>query len=360
MQYSDLSRPAVGALPVYQPGKPIELICRQYGMRPESVVKLASNENPLGPPAASVEAMRASATAMEFYPDNSGHALVQAIAARFGFPADGITLAAGSNEIFYLLCDVFGGLGTEVVIGEYAFVSYRIAAMLTAATVVSTPMPGLVHDLDAMLAAVTDRTRLVFLPNPNNPTGTAVPVSEVEAFARALPEHVIFCYDEAYAEYEDAVLDLAGLLQDGVKVITTRTFSKIYALAGLRIGYSLSHPALADLLNRVRPPFNTSSIAQQAALAALADGTFVERSREVNARGRQQLETGLSELGYSPFGAHGNFLLIEVEDGQHLSQTLLERGVIVRPLAGYGLPRMVRISIGLESQNARLLEALKA
>lgn len=360
MQYSDLIRPAVGTLPVYQPGKPVELICRQYGMRPESVVKLASNENPLGPPPGSVAAMRMAATAMEFYPDNSGHALVQAIAARKGFAADGITLAAGSNEIFYLLCDVFGGPGAEVVVGEYAFVSYRIAAMLSGATVVATPMPGLVHDLDAMLAAVTERTRLVFLPNPNNPTGTALPVSEVEAFARALPEHVIFCYDEAYAEYEDAVLDLAGLLSDGVKVIATRTFSKIYALAGLRIGYALSHPGLADLLNRVRPPFNTSSMAQQAAVAALADETFVARSRAVNERGRHQLETGLRALGYSPSGDQGNFLLIEVEDGQLFSQSLLEKGVIVRPLAGYGLPRMVRISIGLESQNARLLEALKA
>lgn len=359
MQYSDLTRPAVGTLPVYQPGKPIELICRQYGMRPETVVKLASNENPLGPPAGSVEAMRNAAASMEFYPDNSGHALVQAIADVFGFAPEGITLAAGSNEIFYLLCDVFGGPGAEVVVGEFAFVSYRIAAMLSGATVVATPMPDLKHDLDAMLEAVTERTRLVFLPNPNNPTGTALPVSEVEAFARALPGHVIFCYDEAYAEYEGASLDLAGLLRDGVKIVATRTFSKIYALAGLRIGYALSDPALAGLLNQVRPPFNTSSMAQQAALAALRDEAFVQRSRDVNERGRQQLETGLRELGHTPFGDHGNFLLIEVEDGQHLSQSLLERGVIVRPLAGYGLPRMVRVSIGLEAQNARLLEALK-
>ncbi|MEY3000078.1 MAG: hypothetical protein RL648_292, partial [Verrucomicrobiota bacterium] len=324
------------------------------------VVKLASNENPLGPPDGAREAMREAVDSMEFYPDNSGHALVQAIARKFDWAPEGITLAAGSNEIFYLLCDVFGGPGVEVVVGETGFISYRIAAILSGATVVATAMPGLVHDLDAMLGAITERTRLVFLPNPNNPTGTALPVAEVEAFARALPDHVVFCYDEAYAEYDEAALDVAGLIKDGVKVMATRTFSKIYALAGLRIGYSLSNPALADLLNRVRPPFNTSSMAQRAAIAALRDEAFVQRSCLVNERGRRQLEDGLRSLGYPPFGTHGNFLLMEVEDGEAVSHKLLQKGVIVRPLGGYGLPRMVRVSIGLEAQNARFLEALKA
>jgi histidinol-phosphate aminotransferase len=358
MHYSDLIRPAASTLPVYQPGKPVELLCREFGMAPESVVKLASNENPLGPPACAREAIREAAGQTEFYPDNSAYALVEAICERFGWSRDMISLGAGSNEIFYMLCDIFGGPGVEVVVGEYAFVSYRIAAMLSGAKVVSCPMPNLQHDLDAMRRAVTDQTRLVFLPNPNNPTGTIVPVEAVADFARSLPGHVVFCYDEAYTEYEDAALDVKGLIEEGVKIISTRTFSKIYALAGLRIGYAVSDPQLADFINQVRPPFNTSSIAQQAALAALRDEEFVQKSRVVNENGRRQLFDGLNRLGFQPFGQHGNFILLETDSAASLSQKLMEQGVIVRPLAGYGLPKHLRISIGLEEQNSRFLEAV--
>ena len=278
--------------------------------------------------------------------------------AKFGFSAGQITLAAGSNEIFYRLCDLFAEPGVEVVVGEYAFISYRISALLAGATVVPAPMPGLRHDLDAMLDAVTPRTRLVFLPNPNNPTGTGLPAAEVERFARSLPEWVVFCYDEAYAEYEADTLDVQGLIADGVKIIGTRTFSKIHGLAGLRIGYGYSSPGLAELLNRVRPPFNTGSLAQVGAIAALNDDDWVRKSRAANDTGRRQLREGLEKLGYPTSGEHGNFLLFSTGDAAQLCQSLQQMGVIVRPLAGYGLPDHLRVSIGSEPGNARFLDAL--
>jgi histidinol-phosphate aminotransferase len=358
MKFTDLTRREISSLPVYQPGKPTELLAREYGLRLDSIIKLASNENPLGPPPESVEAIRAMAAGVAFYPDNSGYELVQAISRKYGFQPGQITLAAGSNEIFYRLCDLFAEPGVEVVVGEFAFISYRIAALLAGASVVSVPMPGLKHDLDAMLGAITPRTRLVFLPNPNNPTGTALPVAEVAAFARSLPEWVVFCYDEAYMEYEDEVLDVQALIDDGVKIIGSRTFSKIYGLAGLRIGYGYSAPGLAELFNRVRPPFNTANIAQVAAIAALRNDDWVCRSRELNTMGRAQLQTGIAFAGYEPFGDSGNFLLFKVDNAASMAHSLQEMGIIVRPLTGYGLPDLLRISIGSESQNARFLEAL--
>ncbi|HKJ90711.1 MAG TPA: histidinol-phosphate transaminase, partial [Oceanipulchritudo sp.] len=215
-----------------------------------------------------------------------------------------------------------------------------------------------VHDLARMREAVTERTRLVFLPNPNNPTGTGLPAEAVAAFARSLPEWVVFCYDEAYAEYETDRLDVAALIAEGVKVIGTRTFSKVYGLAGLRIGYGYSDPALAELLNRVRPPFNTSSVAQVAAVAALADAEWIEKSRRVNEAGRRQLHAGLADLELEVCGDRGNFVLFSLAEAASIAQGLQEMGIIVRPLAGYGLPEHLRVSIGTEAQNNRFLEAL--
>lgn len=358
MNVRDLIRREIATLPIYQPGKPIELICREHGLEPSSVIKLASNENPLGPPPGALEAIRRQCTGLALYPDNSGFELVRSLARHHGVAEKQITLAAGSNEIFYLLADLFAEPGVEVVIGEYAFISYRIAALLAGAKVVSVPMPGLVHDLTAMREAVTDRTRLVFLPNPNNPTGTALPVEAVADFARSLPEWVIFCYDEAYAEYEDESLDVPALIREGVKIIGTRTFSKVYGLAGLRIGYGYSDPALADLLNRARPPFNTGTLAQVAALAALQDTSWVQASRLANEQGRHQLEEGLGGLGLQTTGGHGNFVVFALENAGGVTQSLQEMGIIVRPLAGYGLPNHLRVSIGSEPQNARFLEAM--
>ena len=329
MTYAELTRSEISSLPVYQPGQPIELLAREYGIDPSSIIKLASNENPLGPPPGAVEAVRQSLEGAALYPDNSGYELLGAISDRYGFKREQITLAAGSNEIFYRLADLFAEPGTEVVLGEYAFISYRIAAMLAGATVVSVPMAGLVHDLGRMREAVTERTRLVFLPNPNNPTGTGLPAEAVAAFARSLPEWVIFCYDEAYAEYETDRLDVAALIAEGYKVIGTRTFSKVYGLAGLRIGYGYSDPALAELLNRVRPPFNTSSVAQVAAVAALGDREWIEKSRRVNEAGRRQLQGGLAGLDLELCGDRGNFVLFSLAEAASIAQGLQEMGIIV-------------------------------
>ena len=360
MKYTDLIRKPIASLPVYQPGKPIELLAREKGVPFNSIIKLASNENPVGSPPGCTRAVRECAANMALYPENSGHELVKAICGKYGFSADQLTLGAGSNEIFYLLCSVFADQGVEVVVGEYAFITYKIAALLAGAEVVSVPMPDLQHDLDAMLAAVTERTRLVFLPNPNNPTGTAVDADDVEAFVRRLPEWVIFCYDEAYAEYEDSALDVRKLISEGYRIIGTRTFSKIYGLAGLRIGYGYSSPELAGLLNSVRPPFNTSSIAQAAAIAALRDDKWVHDCRAVNTAGRRQLQEGLKDLGLSYSGDKGNFVLFSLENAEQTYHALQQMDVIVRPLTGYGLKNHLRVSIGTEPQNERFLQSLAA
>jgi histidinol-phosphate aminotransferase len=360
MKFSDLTREQIASIPVYQPGKPIELLARERGIPFDSIIKLASNENPLGSPPAAIEAVRDSAANMALYPENSGHDLVQALCRKHKFTPEQLTLGAGSNEIFYGLCNVFAEPGKEVVVGEYAFISYRISAMLAGAMVVPVEMPDLGHDLDAMLDAITPNTRLLFLPNPNNPTGTGIPPREVEQFARQLPEWVVFCYDEAYAEYEEDRVDVQALIEEGVKIIGTRTFSKIYGLAGLRIGYGFSDPALADLLNRVRPPFNTSTVSQAAAIAALGDDAWVARSRQVNDAGREQLLEGFDRLGLSGRGDKGNFVLFSHENAAGIFADLQNMDIIVRPLAGYGLKEYLRVTIGSEEQNARLLEALSS
>lgn len=360
MKYADYMRGEIVDLPVYQPGKPTEVLARQSGLNPADIVKLASNENPVGPSPLVTAALRQQMEGMALYPDNSGYELVRAISQKRGCSPEQITLAAGSNEIFYLLCDLFAAPGVEVVVGEYAFISYRIAAQMAGARLIPVPMPNLCHDLAAMYNAITDKTRLVFLPNPNNPTGTAVPVAEVAAFARSLPPHVVFCYDAAYAEYEDEILDVNALLRQGVRIVETRTFSKIYGLAGLRMGYALSDVDLAGLLNQVRPPFNTASIAQAAACIALDDDAWLEHSRQVNATGRSWLTCRLAAMGLRPSGEHGNFLLVEVADGVLLTHALQALGVIVRSLAAYGLPRYVRISIGTEDQNNTLVRAMES
>lgn len=358
MNYDSLLRKPVRKLPVYQPGRPIELVARELGLDPRKILKLASNENPLGPSPAAVKAARDAMRDVWLYPDNNGYQLVRALERKFGLTADCHTLAAGSNEVFYLLCDLFVEPGVEVVMGEYAFVSYLIATTLAGGTPVRVPMPEFKHDLNAMASAITDRTRLVFLPNPNNPTGTSVPAAAVEDFVRGLPEHVVFCYDEAYREYEDDALDVVRLIGEGHRIVATRTFSKIHGLAGMRIGYAMSDPALARLLNAVRPPFNTGIPAQAAALAALDDEDWIQRSREANQAGMRQLEKGFAELGLSFVSGCGNFILVAFADADNVNRQLMQNGIIVRPLKGYDLPDHLRITVGTEPQNARLLQTL--
>lgn len=358
MNYESLLRPPISKLPVYQPGRPIEVVARERGLEPAAILKLASNENPLGACPAAVEAATKAIKDAWLYPDNSGYSLVRVLADTLGISDDQFTLAAGSNEIFYMLCDLFVEPGVEVVMGEFAFITYQIATILAGGTAVKVPMPDYTHDLDAMAKAVTERTRLVFLPNPNNPTGSRVPAEAVEAFVRSLPGHVVFCYDEAYREYEAAPLDVTQLLAEGHKIVATRSFSKIYGLAGMRIGYGISDPELARLLNSVRPPFNTSIPAQAAAMAAFKSPDWVELSRESNRCGLKQLEQGFRKLGLEFVPSHGNFILVRFEKADTVNEQLMKTGIIVRPVKGYGLPHHLRISVGTEPQNARLLETL--
>ena len=357
MNYAALLNPQVGGLPVYQPGRPIEVVARELGMAPEAFIKLASNENPLGPSPLALEAAAKAMKDVWLYPDNSGYDLTGRLAEKLGVPFSSIVLGAGSNEIFYRLCDLFVGPETEVVVGAQAFVTYRIATILRGGTPVRVPMPEGYHDLEAMLAAITEKTRLVFLPNPNNPTGTTLPAEAIRAFVEQLPEHVVFCYDEAYAEYEEASLDLRDLMEAGRKIVATRTFSKIYGLAGLRIGYAYGEKGLIDLIQKVRPPFNTGSVSQAAALGALADDSWVEKSRSSNEAGLRQLEAGFDRLGLSWTPSGGNFLLVRVPGAPMVCETLQRLGIIVRPLAGYDLPEHLRVSVGTEKQNGLCLDA---
>lgn len=358
MNYAELANPGVLEQPVYEPGKPIESVARKYGLNPGDVAKLASNENPFGP---SPKAITAGIEAMEkahLYPDGACHELREAISGIRAIRSDSILLGNGSNELIELLGHAFLRPGLEVVMGSQAFIVYKLVAKLFGATPVEVPMQGFAHDLKAMREAVTERTRLLFVASPNNPTGAANTERDLIALAESLPEHVIFCLDEAYAEYLDSAPDLRGLIEAGRKVFCLRTFSKIYGLGGLRLGYGYGNPDLVALLQRVRQPFNVNSVAQAAGTAALGDYDFLAMCRRENAAGRAYLSEGLNAIGLNTYGGSANFVLSRVGDGMKIFTRLQERGIIVRPLAPYGMPEYVRITIGCPEENQRLLAAL--
>ncbi|HBR93509.1 MAG TPA: histidinol-phosphate transaminase [Opitutae bacterium] len=357
MKYAELANAGMHEQPVYQPGKPIEYVAQEFGLDPALIAKLASNENPFGPsPKAMAAAQRALQTA-HLYPDGNCCALRAAIAQTRGIDEEALIIGNGSNEIIELLGHAFLRPGVEVVMGDQAFIVYKLIAKLFGATAVEVPMQDFGHDLQAMRAAVNERTRLVFVASPNNPTGVANSEADLIALAESLPEHVILCLDEAYAEYLDRAPDLRAQVAAGCKVFCMRTFSKIYGLGGLRVGYGYGAPDLIQLLQRVRQPFNVNAIAQAAACAALTDTSFVEQCRSENERGRAQLVAGLEALGFATLGGQANFVLTNVGDGGAFFQALQQSGVIVRPLAPYGMAAYVRITIGTEAENVRLLEA---
>ncbi len=357
---TDLARPEVLTQPVYEPGKPIEDVARELGLDPATILKLASNENPLGASPAGVEAAARAVRTMELYPDGGAVRLRARLAAHLGLTPAQVIVGNGSNEILELLGNVFLRPGDEAVMGAPAFAVYKLVTLLFGARPVEVPLVAHRHDLDALARAVTPRTRLVFLPSPNNPTGTANTEAEILAFARGLPPHVVFAYDEAYAEYLDAPPDLRPLLAEGRKVICLRTFSKIYGLAGLRLGYGYAAPGLIALLNRVRQPFNVNSVALAAGEAALGDRAWVERSRASNAAGLARLGAGLAALGLETIPSVANFITVRTGDGARVFRELQHRGVIVRPMAGYGMPEWIRVSVGAPEQNNRLLRELAA
>ena len=350
----------IAALKPYQPGKPIEEVERELGIA--GAVKLASNENPLGPSLKAVEAARGALAEVHRYPDGSAYYLRHALAERVGVAPDQVVVGNGSNDLLVLLAQALLTPDDEAVVGDPAFVVYRLAVQAVGARVVAVPLRDFTHDLPAMARAVTERTKLLFIANPNNPTGTMVGAGEFEALLGELPDHVVVAMDEAYVEYieREDFPDCLAAVRAGRRVVVCRTFSKIYGLAGLRVGYAVAPEPLAAAINQVRPPFNVSRIAQAAALAALDDEAHVQASREANRAGLAQLTAGLEALGVGYVPSVANFLLVEVGDGRAASDALLHQGVIVRPMGGYGLEAYVRVSVGTAEENTRFLDAIEA
>lgn len=357
--YIALANAGVQALSPYQAGKPIEELQRELGLT--EIVKLASNENPLGPSELAVEACRRAAEGIYLYPDSSGFELKRKLSEKYGIKAQQITLGNGSNDVLDLVARTFLEPGKSAVFSAHAFVVYPIAVQACGARAIVTPAKDWGHDLDAMLAAIEDDTRVVFIANPNNPTGTWVSRQALEAFLGAVPDDVIVVLDEAYTEYVTEAEFPNGLdyLDRYPNVIVTRTFSKAYGLAGLRVGYSISSAAVCDLLNRVRAPFNVSTVALAAAEASLDDEAYLQESRRVNTAGLRQLAAGFDALGLEWIPSVGNFIAFKVPaDAAQVYQGLLREGVIVRPVGVYAMPDFLRVSVGLESENQRFLEAL--
>jgi histidinol-phosphate aminotransferase len=341
------------------PGKPITELAREMGLPVENIIKLASNENPLGMSPKARAAVEAAITGLERYPDQFG--LIAALAERLGVMQSQIVLGNGSNDVLDLAARVFLAPGRSAVFAQHAFAVYPLATLSTGAECIVAPAKHYGHDLTAMRAAIRPDTRVVWIANPNNPTGNFLPYAEVRSFIQSVPAKVVVVLDEAYNDYLPPAdrADTVSWIKDFPNLIVTRTFSKIYGLAGLRIGFAVAAPEVADLLNRVRQPFNVNNLAIAAACAALDDHLFVAESYELNRRGMDQIVAGLKRLGLEHIPSHGNFVTFAVNDGAAVNQKLLKQGVIVRPIGGYGLPKHLRVTIGLESENARFLAALE-
>ena len=355
-----LATPGVRGLQPYQPGKPIEELEREYGIR--DIIKLASNENPLGASPLGLDAARMALADVYRYPDGNGFALKARLAERHGVGITQITLGNGSNDVLECVARAFVIPDNEVVFSEHAFAVYPIVTRAVGAKAVVTAAKAWGHDLDAMRAAITSRTRLVFIANPNNPTGTWLRTSELEGFIRSLPDHVLVVVDEAYFEYvrEPDYPDASTWIGRYPNLVVTRTFSKAYGLAGLRVGYGISSAEVADMLNRVRQPFNVNSIALAAATAALDDAAHLRRSIDANTAGLQVLMNGCRELGLDYIASVGNFLCVNLgRTAAPAYEAMLRLGVIVRPLVNYGMPNHLRVTVGRPQENERFLKALE-
>jgi histidinol-phosphate aminotransferase len=353
--------PYIRAIAPYQPGKPIDELARELGLAESSIVKLASNENPLGMPPGARAAMQAAFDDLGRYPDGNAFALKQALSERLSVPPGWITLGNGSNEILELVAAALLAPGASCVFSQYAFAVYALATQTRGAQPLVVPARDYGHDLDAMRAAVRPDTRLVYLANPNNPTGTWLAAERIDAFLASVPPAVVVVLDEAYNEYLPPELrsDSVAWVRRYPNLLLSRTFSKAYGLAGLRVGYGVAQPELTDLVNRVRPPFNVSTLGQVAAVAALQDADFLARSYALNQSGMATLRAAFDELGLAYVPSYGNFILVRVGPRAGVVfQQLLQRGVIVRPVANYGLPEWLRVTVGLPQENARFLAAL--
>lgn len=361
MSVCDLAPAYVRAIAPYQPGKPISELAREMGLEEAGIIKLASNENPLGVSPLAQRAIQSVLADLARYPDGNGFELKQALARRYGVEQERIVLGNGSNDVLELSARAFLTPGLEAIYSQHAFAVYPLVVQAIGAKRIEVPAKNFGHDLAAMRRAITPATRVVFIANPNNPTGTMVPAAELEAFLSGLPKGIVVVLDEAYNEYlpDELKADSFGWLRRFPNLIVTRTFSKVYGLAGLRVGCAFADPGVADLMNRVRQPFNVNSLSLAAAAAALGDHEFVRRSFELNRSGMKQVTDGLKKLGIDFIPSFGNFVSFKAGEAAAVFQRLLKMGVIVRPIASYGMPQHLRVTIGLEAENARFLAALE-
>ncbi|MCL1887143.1 MAG: histidinol-phosphate transaminase [Betaproteobacteria bacterium] len=355
----------VRAIAPYQAGKPISEVAREFGLDEADIIKLASNENPLGMPKSAKKAMMDVMSQGGRYPDANGFELKAVLSQHYGVPENWITLGNGSNDILELAAHALVRPGEAVVYAQYSFAVYPLATQAVGGRGITVPAKNYGHDLAAMQKAITPDTRLIFIANPNNPTGTFLSPAEIEAFLEAVPKEVVVVLDEAYNEYLDPHLQYESI--DWAKkfpnLLISRTFSKVYGLAGLRIGFGIAQPEVTDLLNRIRQPFNVNSLAQAAAIAVLDDKAFLEKSARLNAEGYRQLTQAFDEMKLEYVPSYGNFVLVRVGDddeaGARVNVALLKKGIIVRPVGGYELPKWLRITIGLPEENAAVIRALK-
>ena len=355
----ELANPQLREITVYQPGKPIEETARELGFDPDTIVKLASNENPLGPSPKAIQAMCAVLEKGHLYPDGGGFSLCRAIATKLGLAPENIILGNGSNEVLEFLGQDFINPGDDVVTSQYAFIVYKLIATSFGARTIEVLSPDYRQDLDGILAAITPKTRLIFIPNPNNPTGTLLSQQAIDEFMARIPENVIVVFDEAYFEFLDDPPDTLRFVRDGLNIVVLRTFSKIHGLAGLRIGYALAGADLVQVLHKTRQPFNVNSIAQVGALAALEDDEHLRETKRAIDEGRAYLHEQFAKMKIPFVPGRANFVMVNVGDGHAVFDKLLRQGVIVRPLKGYNLPEWARISVGTMEENERLIAALK-
>ncbi len=359
MSSTHKANPWLEDLVAYDPGKPIEETARELGLNPGDIIKLASNENPLGPSPKAVEAMTLALGKAHLYPDGGGYALRTAIAEKFGLERDNVILGNGSNEIIELVGHGFLKPGDNIIAAEHAFVVYKLMATLFGANTIEVPDPGFVHDLDAMAAAITPETRELFIANPNNPTGTLVDEETIDRFMDKVPGHVIVIFDEAYYEFLSEAPDTLKYIKEGRNVIVMRTFSKIQGLASLRIGYGLGPSHLLEVLQKCRQPFNANAIAQVGALAGLLDEDHQDKTKSMTDEGRTYLEGAFADMDLEYVPSQANFVLVKVGNGDAVFQGMLEKGVIVRAMRGYKLPEWIRISVGTMEQNQCCIEVLR-
>jgi histidinol-phosphate aminotransferase len=353
------ANPQLRNLQPYEPGKPVEDLARELGLEPGKIIKLASNENPLGPSPAARRAMIETLERSHFYPDGGGFYLREAIAEELGLSMANVILGNGSNEIIEFLGHAYLQPGDEVVVAKHSFAVYRLMAQLFGAKVVDVPDPDFVADLDGMLTAITPRTKEVFIANPNNPTGTMVFQDAIDRFMSRVPEHVMVVFDEAYYEFLDEAPDVLKYVRAGRNVVVLRTFSKIQGLANLRIGYGLAAPEIVEVLQRARQPFNANGIAQAGALAGMRDKAHMEATRRVTEEGRNFLQAEFLDMNLEFVPSHANFVLVRVGDGKKVFEALLRRGIIVRAMGSYGLPEWIRVSVGTMPQNTAFVAELR-